>query len=270
MPATPPPDAAALTADLVGAGSPWTSVTVLAATGSTNEDLSAAARRGAADGTILMTDNQTAGRGRLDRAWTTPPGVSVATSVLLRPVGVPVERWPWLSLMTGLGLVDGLRVATGLPVGLKWPNDVLVADRKLCGLLAERVETPTGPAVILGFGINVSMDRDELPVDTATSLRLEGAQVDKTALMSEVLRALAAAYSLWREAPDQLAVRYAERCVTIGRHVRVQLTDAEITGTAVGIDPAGGLRVETPEGVRTFSAGDVVHLRRVPDQIKDR
>lgn len=263
MPDTPPPDAAALSADLVGPGSPWTSVTVLAATGSTNEDLAAAARRGAADGAVLMTDNQTAGRGRLDRSWTASPGVSVATSVLLRPDGVPIERWPWLSLMTGLGVANGIRAATGLPAELKWPNDVLVDERKLCGLLAERVETPTGPAVVLGFGINVSMDRSELPVESATSLWLEGARVDKTALMSEVLRALAAAYALWRDAPDALAARYADRCVTIGRHMRLLLAGREVTGTALGIDPSGGLRVRTAEGERTFSAGDVVHLRRV-------
>ncbi|MDO5498631.1 MAG: biotin--[acetyl-CoA-carboxylase] ligase, partial [Propionibacteriaceae bacterium] len=154
MPPTAPPDAAALTAVLVRLGSLWTSITVLPATGSTNADLAAAARRGAQDGTVLITDNQTSGRGRLDRTWVTPPGVSVACSVLLRPRGIGLERWPWLSLMTGVGIVDGLRTATGLPVGLKWPNDVMIHDRKLCGLLAEMVETPVGPAVVLGFGIN--------------------------------------------------------------------------------------------------------------------
>lgn len=261
MPVSPPPDAKALTKALVVSGQPWTSVTVVEATGSTNADLVDAARRGAPNGTILITDNQTAGRARLDRAWTTPPGVSVATSVLLRPTDVPLDRWPWLSLMTGVGLVDGIRGATGLPVGLKWPNDVLVGDRKLCGLLAERFETPDGPAVVLGFGINVSMGRAELPVDTATSLWLEGAEVGKTAVMSQVLRALAAAYHLWREAPELLATRYTELCVTVGRMVRVSLTEGEITGVAVGIDPAGGLRVRTRAGERTISGGDVIHLR---------
>lgn len=261
MPVTPPPDADALTAALVGSGSPWTSVTVVAASGSTNADMADLARRGAAAGTVLITDNQTAGRGRLDRAWTTPPGVSVATSVLLRPTDVPLDRWPWLSLMTGVGLVEGIRSATGVPAGLKWPNDVLVGERKLCGLLAERFETPSGQAVVLGFGINVSMDRTELPVDTATSLWLEGAEVGKTELMIEVLRALAAAYGLWREAPDRLAAQYADLCVTLGRRVRVRLAQGQVTGTAVGIDPAGGLRVRTAAGERTVSVGDVIHLR---------
>ncbi len=259
---TPAPDPVALADALLVPGSPWTAVSVVAESPSTNADLVAAARRGAEPGRILITDNQTAGRGRLNRSWTTPPGVSVACSVLLRPDGVPAERWPWLSLMTGVGLVDGIRGVCDVPVQLKWPNDVLVGDRKLCGLLAERVETSAGPAVVLGFGINVSMDAEELPVDTATSLRLEGAEVSKTELMIAVLRALAGAYRLWRDAPAELAQRYAQRCRTIGLDVRLQLgSDQHVEGRALGIDPAGGLIVRTPSGERTFSAGDVVHLR---------
>lgn len=262
MPLTAPPDADALTTALVRPGSPWTSVTVLAAAGSTNAELADAARRGAAAGLVLMTDNQTAGRGRLDRSWTTPPGVSVATSVLLRPEGVPAERWPWLSLMTGVGLVHGIRAVTRIPVGLKWPNDVLVRDRKLCGLLAERVETPQGPAVVLGFGINVSMAADELPVDTATSLLLEGADVSKTTLMAAVLDALGEAYRWWCEDPPALARHYADNCVTLGREVRVELGGGRrVTGTATRIDDAGNLVVRTPAGERAYAVGDVVHLR---------
>lgn len=264
MAMTPPPDAAVLTDALVGPGSPWTSIVVTAESGSTNADLVAATRAGAEPGAVLITDNQTAGRGRLARSWTTPPGVSVACSVLVRPEGIPLERWPWLSLMTGVALVEGIRTVCEVPVQLKWPNDVLVGDRKLCGLLAERVETPTSPAVVLGFGINVSMDADELPVDTATSLRLEGAEVAKTDLMIAVLGALGAAYRMWREAPTELAARYLDHCGTIGREVRVQLGGNDrVEGRAVGIDAAGGLIVRTAAGERTFSAGDVVHLRPV-------
>jgi BirA family biotin operon repressor/biotin-[acetyl-CoA-carboxylase] ligase len=263
MPATPPPDGVALTAALVRPGSRYAALTVVAETGSTNADLSQLARTGAASGTVLITDNQTAGRGRLDRAWTTPPGVSVACSVLWHPTGVAEDRWPWLSLMTGVGLVTGVRRATGLAAGLKWPNDVLVGDRKLCGLLAERVETPSGPAVVLGFGINLSMAADELPIDTATSLLLAGAPVDKTALLVEVLEALAEAYEQWLHDPAGLAARYAELCVTLGQEVRVLLGgNRQVTGTAVGIDAGGGLRVRTAAGDRVYAAGDVVHLRR--------
>lgn len=272
MPATAPVDAQTLSAGVLP-GSTWTSITVLPATGSTNADLAAAARRGAPHGAVLVTDNQTAGRGRLWRSWTTPPGVAVACSALVRPEGVGPGRWPWLSLMTGVGLVDGLRAVSGVRVGLKWPNDVVVPgerpaeapagwDRKLCGLLAERVDTPTGPAAVLGFGINVAMDRSELPVPAATSLLLEGAEIDKTAVMVAVLRELGRAYAMWRDDPSALAVAYAERCVTIGRDVRVHLGErGDVTGRAIGIDATGGLRVRTAAGERIFAAGDVVHLR---------
>lgn len=274
MPATAPVDEQILSAGVLP-GSVWTSITVLAATGSTHADLTAAAREGAPHGAVLITDNQTAGRGRLSRSWTTPPGTAVACSVLVRPQGVGLGRWPWLSLMTGVGLVDGLRAVSGVRVGLKWPNDVVVpgertacaeapagGDRKLCGLLAERVDTPTGPAAVLGFGINVSLDRSELPVPAATSLLLEGAEIDKTAVMIAVLRELARAYLMWRDDPSALAVAYAGRCVTIGRDVRVHLGErGDVTGRAVGIDATGGLRVRTAAGERVFAAGDVVHLR---------
>lgn len=263
MPATPPPDLRTIYDAVVRDGSLYSSVWVVAETGSTNADLAADARAGGSHGTVRMTDNQTAGRGRLDRSWTTPPGVSVACSVLLRPVVTDPQRWAWLPLMTGVALVDGVRRATGLHAGLKWPNDVLVGERKLCGLLAERVDTSHGPAVVLGFGTNVSMDADELPVPTATSLLLEGASTDKTALMIEILTALESAYTMWRSEPDELAERYADRCLTIGQDVRVLLAGGvAVSGRAVGIDATGGLRVRTTSGEQIFAAGDVVHLRR--------
>lgn len=267
MPATDPPDPDQLTAALLGGGSPWTSITVVAAAGSTNADLVRAARNGARPGSVLITDNQTAGRGRLNREWIAPPGASTATSVLVKPE-VPATRWPWLSLMTGVGLVDGIRAVCDVPVGLKWPNDVVVPgpagtrDRKLCGLLAERVETSHGPCAVLGFGINVAMNRSQLPVEWATSLLLEGAEVDKTALLISVLRSLGEAYALFVDHPQVLAEHYAERCLTLGRDVRVHLGDDEdVTGQAVGIDPSGALHVRTAAGERIFSAGDVMHLR---------
>lgn len=263
MPATPPPDGATLTAALVQSGSCFTDITVVAEAGSTNADLARAARAGEPGGTVLITDNQTAGRGRLDRTWKTPPGVSVACSVLWQPGQVTDDRWPWLSLMTGVGLAEGVRRATGLLAELKWPNDVLIGDRKLCGLLAERVDTPAGPAVILGFGINVSMTVHEIPVASATSLLLEGASIDKTTLMIAILNALAEAYDQWLHDPHALAARYSELCCTLGQPVRVLLGGhRQVTGTAVGIDAGGGLRVHTAAGDRVYAAGDVVHLRR--------
>lgn len=251
-----------LTDRLVRPGSLWRQVEVVAATGSTNADLAALAAAGAAmPGTALVTDNQTAGRGRFTRAWSTPPGVSLATSVFVRP-DVEPARWSWLPLMTGVAVAEGVRRAAGLPVQLKWPNDVLVGDRKLCGLLAEVVVTPTGPGAVIGFGINVSMDAAELPTSTATSLLLEGAVVDKTDLAAEVLEAFGRAYRLWEREPAVLRAAYERGCSTIGRPVRVQLTEAEfVEGVAVGVDEAGAIVVRSAAGERAYAAGDVVHLR---------
>ncbi|GAB3714520.1 biotin--[acetyl-CoA-carboxylase] ligase [Mariniluteicoccus flavus] len=268
MPATPPPHADALTDRLVRPGSLWSHVDVVASSGSTNADLATLARAGAAHGSVLVTDSQTAGRGRFTRAWTTPPGVSVAMSVLVRP-DVPVRRWSWLPLMTGVAVVRGVRATSGVAATLKWPNDVLVGDRKLCGLLAERVDTPTEPAAVIGWGINVSMSTDELPVPTATSLLLEGAEVDKTALVGDVLEAFEAAYALWVDDPAALRAAYEAECGTLGREVRVMRNVEgvvgrgadDVEGTAVGVDDDGALLVCNATGTQSFSAGDVLHLR---------
>ena len=106
---------------------------------------------------MLVTDYQSAGRGRLGRTWTAPPGTSIAMSVLVRPDDVDPQRWTWLPLLTGLAVADGLERVAGLDVRLKWPNDVLVGDRKVCGILAERVETSDGPACVVGMGINTHL-----------------------------------------------------------------------------------------------------------------
>lgn len=296
----PPLRQAALRAALTGGHDPaWRQLEVVAATGSTNADLAARAVAGAAEGLVLTTDDQTAGRGRLGRAWTSPPRAAIAVSVLLRPAGEPVgagtsptgdltaappvdqARWSWLSLLAGLAVVDALTRVCGLPARLKWPNDVLVpaagvpapddADpdlRKVCGLLAEVVTTPTGPAVVLGAGINVSQDAAELPVPTATSLRLAGsATTDRDTVLRAYLRALSARYRRWRAAGGDprasgVGAAYREACVTIGRDVAVRLPGAEpVTGRAEGVDDDGRLLVATGGRVRSFAAGDVLHAR---------
>lgn len=264
MPAELPPDVERLRAALLVPTGEWSSVEVLAEVGSTNAELMSRARDGAAHGSILITGNQTAGRGRLTRSWVTPPGVAIACSVLLcPPPELPVANWPWLSPLLGLAVSRGVERATGLQVQLKWPNDVLVDDRKLSGLLAERGDGPGGPVVVLGFGINVTADADELPVPTATSLLLEGAPTDSTELLLAVLSELAELWRLWLQDLDAVAQAYRAACDTIGREVRVVLgPDQEVLGRAVGVDADGGLQVEGPAGIRAYAAGDVVHLRR--------
>ena len=271
-----PLERATLADDLLTGVGLWRSIEVVEETGSTNADLAAAARSGAPDGTVLVADHQTAGRGRMGRTWTAPPGSGFALSVLLRPE-VPLDRWTWLPLLAGLAVSDALRQQTGLPAEVKWPNDVLVLGRKLCGVLAERVETDSGPAVVIGMGVNVHLRTDELPVPTATSVDLAraelgvaGVPVARTPIVSSVLRCLERDVRRWQDVaavaspddPDAVALAYRERCTTIGREVRISLSDGTaVEGVARDVDAYGRLVLQTPDGTRTFGAGDVVHLR---------
>lgn len=258
----PPLDAGALRAAVSGPGHFWTDIVVTQETGSTNADVAAAARAGAPEGTVHTTDLQTTGRGRLDRSWESPAGSGVIVSVLLRPDPVPASRWVWLPLLVGLA-VDATVQECGVASGLKWPNDVLVDGRKLAGILLERVDTPDGPAAVVGVGLNVTLRREELPVDTATSLALEGAtETDRTIVLRAYLRNLEALYRAWRSSGGDpgagIRESYVRRCVTIGTRVRVSLpNDETLEGRATGIDDLGRLLVDgTP-----ISAGDITHVR---------
>lgn len=252
-------DSAWLAAEL-GDG-PWAEVSVVASTGSTNADLIAAARAGAPGPLVRVADFQDSGRGRLGRPWVAQPGTMVAMSVMLRPSVADPGRWLWLPLLTGLAVADGLRAAAGARAELKWPNDVLVGRKKICGILAERVDCPPAPAVIIGIGINTKMTSAEIPVPTATSLAIEGLPADPGPVVVGVLRAFASWYARW-ESGDDLAADYAAACSTIGRRVNVVVTESEtFTGVATGVDANGCLVVAGADGEQTFSAGDIVHLR---------
>jgi BirA family biotin operon repressor/biotin-[acetyl-CoA-carboxylase] ligase len=239
----------------------WRQVSSVAATGSTNLDLAQAARAGAAAGMVRVADFQSSGRGRLDRSWTAPPGAMVAVSIMLRPRVSDAGRWLWLPLLGGLAVVDGLRVATGARAELKWPNDVLLDGKKICGILAERVESEPAAAVVIGMGINTRMTESELPVPTATSLAIAGLCPDPGPLAAAVLNALAGWYRRWEQGADLLE-SYSRACATIGKRVNVVVSASEtFTGQAVRIDQSGRLVVSDDSQERVFSAGDIVHLR---------
>lgn len=248
------------------AGSWWSALDVVEATGSTNADLAAAARDGAAEATVLVAEHQEAGRGRLGRGWQAPPRSALTLSVLVRPA-VPAARWSWLPLLTGVAVVEVVRSVARLDANLKWPNDVLVAERKLAGVLLERVDTATGPAAVLGMGVNVSSTQDELPVPAATSLALEGAaSTDRQPLLLALLRTLEALYGAWTLGtpadPGGLHASYVRRCATVGRDVRVELADGSVvTGRAETVDGDGRLVLVTEDGTQVLAAGDVVHVR---------
>ena len=232
-------------------------LTIVDVTGSTNDDLLEAGKQGAPHGTVLVADHQSTGRGRFDRRWEAPPGTSVAVSVLLRPTDLPLERWLWLPLVTGVAVAEALRVVAGVDALVKWPNDVLIDDRKVCGILSERVDD----AAVIGMGINTTLTDEQLPVPTATSLALEGSTADVTDVVGEVLQALERAYRRWLD-DDDLRFWFAQRCSTVGRRVRVQQSDTQgVDGLALGVDEWGRLLVRTSLGERAFAAGDVLHLR---------
>ena len=258
----------------------WT-LDVVTSTGSTNADLlaRAAAEPGGAVGRVLVAEEQTAGRGRRGRTWSSVPGESLTFSVLLRPASVPPDRRGWLSLLTGVAVASAVGTLAGVHTVLKWPNDVLAGDRKLAGILAE--QSPDGSAVVVGVGLNVATPADALPVAAtglaATSLAVEagGVPVSREALLLAVLDQLERRYLAFRSDPEPesigLLAEYRGLCGTLGRPVRVELPAGRVlTGTAVDIDADGRLLVKESAGgqqaapdapIVAVSAGDVIHVR---------
>ncbi|MFD3657439.1 biotin--[acetyl-CoA-carboxylase] ligase [Streptomyces sp. NPDC058620] len=268
----PPLNVAALRRGLLRPDSLWSSVDVVETTGSTNSDLAARAD-GLAEGTVLVAEEQTAGRGRLDRTWTAPPRSGLFFSVYLKPGDVPPHRWGWLPLLAGVATATALAQSAGVDTALKWPNDLLVtidgAERKAGGILAERA----GEGVVIGIGLNVSLRADELPVPAAGSLALAGAvSTDRETLLRAVLRGLEEWYGSWRAADGDAAASglqaaYAAGCATLDRTVRAELPgDRSVVGEAVAIDGDGRLVLSTGDGLQEpVSAGDIVHLRTEED-----
>jgi BirA family biotin operon repressor/biotin-[acetyl-CoA-carboxylase] ligase len=253
----PPLQARPLTRAIL-ATPPWREAHVLQSVGSTNDLVTTAARAGQPEGLVVVAEHQTGGRGRLDRQWVSPPRAGLTFSVLLRPAVPPAVR-PWLPLLLAACAAEAVSARCDLDVSLKWPNDLLVAGRKVGGVLAES----TGDAVVVGFGLNVSTRRDELPRDDATSLALEtGGPVDRGPLLLALLRAMGPAYVHWDGDAEAARSRYLARCETVGRAVRVTLPGGvTLLGEATGVDATGRLVVTDDGGTRAVSAGDVVHVR---------
>ncbi|WP_309068876.1 biotin--[acetyl-CoA-carboxylase] ligase [Microbacterium sp.] len=239
-----------------GAAGQWWQVE---ATGSTNADLVAAAQSDAAlpHLSVLLTRDQRAGRGRLDRVWQAPPGAALAVSVLVRVPEVPLTARGWIPLAAGAAMATAVQAQLpGHETGLKWPNDVLVDGRKICGILAEG--TADLASVVIGSGVNTAMRAEDLPVPTATSFGALGAVCDEDLLVADYLAGLDRL--LTALATDADTVRDAVRalCLTIGREVTVSLPGgAALRGVAVDVDAEGRLVVAGT----AVSAGDVVHVR---------
>jgi BirA family biotin operon repressor/biotin-[acetyl-CoA-carboxylase] ligase len=248
---------------------------VLDTAGSTNDELVRGATGADAalwpDLAVIVTDNQTTGRGRLGRSWVSPAGKSLAISVLLRPAArvgsaLPVDRFGWFPLLAGLAMTRAVTAVVPSGVSLKWPNDVLIGGKKVCGILSELL--PDASGVVIGAGLNVSLGEDDLPVETATSLLLAGVeQPDPDAVLAAYLTELTGLGGNFLAAGGDVGASgllsaVTERCETIGRPVRVELPSGlPLLGTATAIDQDGRLIVETNTGVTAVAAGDVTHLR---------
>jgi BirA family biotin operon repressor/biotin-[acetyl-CoA-carboxylase] ligase len=257
----PPLRASALRRALLVPDGLWSDLRVTAETGSTNADVAAEARDGAPEGLVLVAERQTAGRGRQGRVWESPARAGIAVSVLLRPAGIDPARYGWLPLLAGVALVETVRRIAEVDAVLKWPNDLLIDERKCAGILAE-VADPG--AVVVGIGLNTTTRNSELPHPGATSLALAGAAcADRDPLLRALLRTFAARYVQWRDAGGDaegsgLREAYAFHCATLGREVSVHLPDGtELRGLAEAVDLDGRLVVAG----HALAAGDVAHLR---------
>jgi BirA family biotin operon repressor/biotin-[acetyl-CoA-carboxylase] ligase len=250
---------------------PWRRIEVLAETGSTNADLITRAAAEDVDGTVLLAEGQTAGRGRNGRSWSAVPGTQVTMSVGINAATIPNEAWGWIPLVAGLAVVDAVEATAGVTAGLKWPNDVLArppARGKLAGILAE-VAAPA-PTIVVGIGLNVSLTADELPDPGATSLVILGGRpTGRVQVIGALLGELARRMDGLRAshgADTALIDEYTSRSLTLGSRVRAMLPGGRnVTGVARDIDDQGRLRIDTDGGPFVVSAGDIVHLRPVGD-----
>lgn len=265
----------------------------VASTGSTNDDLRAAAAGPEAaawpHGSVIVTDDQTRGRGRMGRTWLAPTGKTLAISVLLRPElpggrPFPPEAYGWIPLMAGAAMTEAVRRAVeaaapagqapdeedgtgGVEVALKWPNDVLVSGYKICGILSELL--PDSGAVVVGAGLNLTLDEHDLPTLTSTSLLLvTGTRPDADAVLADYLSGFLGLVRSFAEHGGEaessgIATRVAALCGTLGSDVRVELPgDRELLGVAERIDRDGRLVVRDRNGeAQAVAAGDVTYLR---------
>jgi BirA family transcriptional regulator, biotin operon repressor / biotin---[acetyl-CoA-carboxylase] ligase len=233
---------------------------------STNLEAMRHARSGAPEGLCVVAREQTAGRGRLNRSWHSARDAGLYFSIVLRP-RLQVSQWPLLTLMTALAVSDALMRACNLRCDIKWPNDIYVKQRKLCGILAETVETPQEPAAIVGIGINLTVEGlDDGLRELATSIEsVTGAKPDNEKLLEALVQTIAERYELLQsKGGDEHTIREwcAASSFAFERRVRVSLNGEEFEGTTRGLESDGALRVETANGVtRSVRAGDVTALR---------
>lgn len=258
------------------------SLHLLQDTPSTNSTAMSLAQNGAPDGTVVVADTQTSGRGRLGRQWYSPPGKNLYCSIILKRAMPPdqVSGWlSWVPLLAAVAVARAIQTLSGLRPSLKWPNDILIAQRKVGGLLCESSGMATANGVVIvGIGLNVNMWRDAFPADLhdlATSLSAEaGRPFDRAVLLAALLSELELRYEAFLSGIADIKQEYGLRCTTIGQRVRVEMSNGDrgncIEGQAVSIGDDGSLQIMLDDPQDRFTcvtpiairAGDVVHLRR--------
>ncbi|WP_315370990.1 biotin--[acetyl-CoA-carboxylase] ligase [Paenibacillus xylanexedens] len=230
---------------------------LLASTLSTQGDVLKLAEQGQAEGAVVIAEEQTGGRGRFGRQWFSPPGKGIWMSVLLRP-DLPLQHTPQLTLLTGVAVCRAVRVCSGADAGIKWPNDVLIDGRKVCGILLEStVEDHEVRYCIAGIGVDVNFDPEDYPEDLttiATSLKMEtGQSVDRTKLTAAILTELEQLYFLYqKEGFGVISALWEALSVSMNREITVTNPHGVIEGKAIGLDPSGALIVEKHDGEHTL------------------
>ena len=235
---------------------------------STNNEAARWANLGAEEGLAVVAEEQTAGRGRLQRTWVSPKGAGLYCSVLLRPQ-FPQEYWPLITFVAALSVSDALLQVCALKTDIKWPNDLLAGERKICGVLAEVVDTELGRAIVLGMGVNVTQQAfpEEL-AGVATSVEeATGQQYERGPILHFLLNALCRWYGLLHEADgnEKIVAEWMSRS-SYAEEKLVKVVNGEdtVTGITRGLEPDGALRLETENaGIITIRAGDVQSVRQV-------
>lgn len=229
-------------------------IKLLDAVVSTQEEVRKLAEEGAPHGTLVIAEEQTGGRGRQGRRWYSPPGKGIWMSLLLRPAQQPLSFAPQLTLLTAVAVCRAVRKVAGVDAGIKWPNDLLVHGRKLCGILVESVgEDELIRYAIAGIGIDVNLDERDIPAEllpVATSLQIEnGHRFDRTELIGAALAEMEQLYALYiQEGFAPISHLWEALSVTLGRRITVKTPTGELAGLATGLDASGALTLLDDDG----------------------
>jgi len=242
-------------------------ILALQETGSTNQVAMELAAEGAPEGTVVVAEAQTRGKGRFGRTWASPAGLGIYTSIVLRPP-IPSDRVPIITLIAGVAVAEAIREATGLAVSLKWPNDVLIRGRKAAGILAELdAEAEVVRYVVVGIGINVNQALEDFPLElreSASSLKIGlGHEIHRTVLAQCLFEKMETWYLRFlREGSTPILQRFEDLCINLSQEVRVRSEEGLLEGLATGIDPEGALLLRLQDGSLVRVLAGEVTLRK--------